>query len=45
MGFRKVTNYFLNESASTVVAVTHDQEWMDNSDIKIDLNNNGVESR
>ena len=35
---RKVINYFLNECASTVVAVTHDQEWMDNSNIKIDLN-------
>ena len=42
---RKVINYFLNECASTVVAVTHDQEWMDNSDIKIDLNNNGMERR
>jgi putative ABC transport system ATP-binding protein len=37
---KKVINYFLNECTSTVVAVTHDQEWMDNSDIKIDLNNN-----
>jgi putative ABC transport system ATP-binding protein len=42
---RKVINYFLNECASTVIAVTHDQEWMDNSDIKVDLNNNGVEGR
>jgi ABC-type multidrug transport system ATPase subunit len=42
---RKVINYFLNECASTVIAVTHDQEWMDNSDIKIDLNSNGVERR
>jgi len=42
---RKVIKYFLNECTSTVVAVTHDQEWMDNSDIKIDLNNNGVERR
>ena len=42
---RKGMNYFLNECASTVVAVTHDQEWMDNSDIKIDLNNNGIERR
>ncbi len=42
---RKVIKYFLNECASTVVAVTHDQEWMDNSDIKVDLNNNGVERR
>ena len=42
---RKVMNYFLNECASTVVAVTHDQEWMDNSDIKIDLNNNNIERR
>jgi len=42
---RKVINYFLHECASTVVAVTHDQEWMDNSDIKINLNNNGVERR
>jgi len=40
----KVINYFLHESASTVVAVTHDEEWMDNSNIKIDLNNNNVES-
>ncbi len=31
---RKVINYFLNECASTVVAVTHDQEWMDNSRYK-----------
>ena len=42
---RKVIQYFLNECASTVVAVTHDQEWMDSSDIKINLNNNGVERR
>ncbi len=42
---RKVINYFLNECASTVVAVTHDQEWMDNSNIKIDLNNNDVERK
>jgi putative ABC transport system ATP-binding protein len=42
---RKVINYFLNECASTVVAVTHDQEWMDNSDIKIDLNNSDVERK
>jgi ABC-type multidrug transport system ATPase subunit len=42
---RKVINYFLNECASTVVAVTHDQEWMDNSDIKINLNNNDVERK
>ena len=42
---KKVIHYFLNECASTVVAVTHDQEWMDNSDIKIDLNNNDVERR
>ena len=41
----KVIKYFLNECASTVVAVTHDQEWMDNSDIKIDLNNNNIERR
>ncbi|MGB5847106.1 MAG: ABC transporter ATP-binding protein [Ignavibacteriaceae bacterium] len=41
----KVINYFLNECASTVVAVTHDQEWMDNSDIKLNLNNNDVERR
>jgi ABC-type multidrug transport system ATPase subunit len=42
---RKVINYFLNECTSTVIAVTHDQEWMDVSDIKIDLNNNDVEKR
>ena len=42
---RKVIKYFLNECASTVVAVTHDQEWMDNSDIKINLNNNDVERK
>lgn len=42
---RKVINYFLNECRSTVIAVTHDQEWMDISDIKIDLNNNSVEKR
>ncbi len=42
---RKVINYFLNECASTVVAVTHDQEWMDNSDIKINLNYNDVERK
>ena len=42
---KKVINHFLNECVSTVVAVTHDQEWMDNSDIKVDLNNNGVEGR
>jgi ABC-type multidrug transport system ATPase subunit len=42
---RKVINYFLNECASTVVAVTHDQEWIDNSDIIIDLNNNTVKRR
>ena len=42
---RKVINYFLRECSSTVIAVTHDQEWMDISDIKIDLNNNGVEKR
>ncbi len=42
---RKVIKYFLNDCPSTVVAVTHDQEWMDNSDIKINLNNNGVERR
>jgi UDP-glucose/iron transport system ATP-binding protein len=36
---RKVINYFLNDCASTIVTVTHDQEWMDSSDIKIDLNN------
>lgn len=40
---RKVINYFLNECTSTVVAVTHDQEWIDISDIIIDLNNNDVE--
>jgi len=40
---RKVINYFLNECISTVVAVTHDQEWMENSDLIIDLNNNDVE--
>ncbi|MCH7963765.1 MAG: ABC transporter ATP-binding protein [Bacteroidetes bacterium] len=39
---RKVINYFLHECASTVVAVTHDEKWMDNSNIKIDLNNNDV---
>jgi ABC-type multidrug transport system ATPase subunit len=42
---RKVINYFLHECTSTVFVVTHDQEWMDNSDIKIDLNNNDVERR
>lgn len=42
---RKVINYFLHECASTVVAVTHDREWMDNSDIKIDLNNSDVERK
>lgn len=42
---RKVIKYFLNECASTVVVVTHDKEWTDNSNIKIDLNNNGVERR
>ncbi len=42
---RKVINYFLNECASTVVAVTHDQEWIDNSNIKINLNNNDVERK
>jgi len=42
---RKVINYFLRECASTVVAVTHDEEWMDNSDLKIDLNNNDVECK
>ena len=42
---RKVIKYFLNDCPSTVVAVTHDQVWMDNSDIKINLNNNGVERR
>ena len=42
---RKVINYFLHECASTVIAVTHDQEWMDNSDIKINLNNNDVEGK
>ena len=39
---REVINYFLHECASTVVAVTHDEKWMDNSNIKIDLNNNDV---
>jgi len=39
---RKVINYFLHECSSTVVAVTHDEKWMDNSNIKIDLNNNDV---
>ena len=39
---RKVINYFLHECASTVVAVTHDEKWIDNSNIKIDLNNNDV---
>lgn len=39
---RKVINYFLNDCGSTVVAVTHDMEWMENSNIKIDLNNNIV---
>ena len=42
---RKVINYFLNECASTEVSVTHDQVWMDNSDITINLNNNDVERR
>jgi len=42
---RKVIKYFLHECASTVLAVTHDQEWMDNSDIKINLNNNVVERK
>jgi len=42
---RKVINYFLNECASTVVAVTHDKEWIDNSDIIIDLNYNTVKRR
>ena len=42
---RKVINYFLHECASTVVAVTHDLEWMDHSDIKINLNNNDVERK
>jgi len=41
----KVINYFLNECTFTVIAITHDQEWMDNSNIKIDLNNNGIEGR
>ncbi len=41
---RKVINYFLHECASTVVAVTHDEKWIDNSNIKIDINNNNVES-
>ncbi len=41
----KVINYFVNECTSTVVAVTHDQEWMERSDIKIDLSNNGVTRR
>lgn len=39
---REVINYFLHECASTVVAVTHDEKWMDNSNIIIDLNNNDV---
>ncbi len=42
---RKVINYFLHKCTSTVLAVTHDQEWMDNSDIKINLNNNDVERK
>ena len=42
---KKVINYFLNECVSTIVAVTHDQEWMDNSDIKINLNYNDVERK
>ena len=39
---RKAIKYFLNECASTIVAVTHDEKWMDNSNIIIDLNNNDV---
>ena len=39
---REVINYFLHECASTVVAVTHDEKWIDNSNIIIDLNNNDV---
>jgi len=42
---RKVMSYFLHEHTSTVVAVTHDQEWMDNSDLIINLNKNDVEGR
>jgi len=42
---RKAIKYFLNECASTIVAVTHDQEWMDSSDIKINLNTNDLERR
>jgi putative ABC transport system ATP-binding protein len=42
---RKVIKYFLTECTSTLIAVTHDQEWMDVSDIKIDLNNNDLEKR
>ena len=42
---RKVIKYFLNDCASTVISVTHDQEWIDSSDLIINLNNNDVERK
>lgn len=35
---KKVMNYFLHECNATVVAVTHDNVWMDNSDSILNMN-------
>jgi len=37
----KIMDYFLNQSKSTVVSVTHDDEWIKNSQIIINMNQNG----
>lgn len=39
---QKVMNYFLEQCNSTVVAVTHDEEWIKNSEIVINMYENGI---
>ncbi|MGD8305686.1 MAG: ATP-binding cassette domain-containing protein [Ignavibacteria bacterium] len=41
----KVMNYFLRDCSATIVAVTHDKEWMDNSNMILDMNNNKADTK
>jgi ABC-type bacteriocin/lantibiotic exporter with double-glycine peptidase domain len=41
----KVMDYFLDQCKSTVVSVTHDDEWMKKSDLIVNMDNNSFESK
>ena len=40
---KKIMNYFLNQSESTVVSVTHDDEWIKSSQVVINMNEYGLD--